>query len=99
MFKLTLYTMPRCMRCRLTKRWLASHNTPFMTVLLDPADKERQQATLDWLHNQLHAQQAPVVTITNDRGALIDHWTGFDVKRLAQYEPSLATPKATSISK
>ncbi|ANP74878.1 glutaredoxin family protein [Cryobacterium arcticum] len=62
---LTVYTLPNCIQCTLTKHALDEAGLAYETV-----DLTHDQAAVD-LVAQLGYRSAPVVTV----GA--DHWTGF----------------------
>lgn len=67
--KITVYTLPSCVQCRLTERRLADRALPFEHVSLeaDPAAAERFRAA-GYL-------QAPIVEVTT--GAESIRWSGF----------------------
>lgn len=61
----TVYTLPVCQQCTMTKNWLTKHNIPFGTV--DITTSPEAQA----LVKQLGYKSAPIIV------AGADHWTGF----------------------
>ena len=75
---ITVYTTPACPQCITTKRWLAKYGIDHLTV--DIADTP---AARELIVDELGYLSAPVVTLTDEAGVLVDHWSGFLPDRLA----------------
>ena len=75
---ITVYTKPACPQCITTKRWLAKYGIDHLTV-----DITDTPAARDLIVDELGYLSAPVVTITDEAGVLVDHWSGFQPDRLA----------------
>lgn len=67
----TVYTLPACVQCESTKKYLTSKNVEFQVV-----DLTEDASAMDKV-KELGYQAAPVV-IAGD-----DHWSGFRPDRLA----------------
>ena len=65
----TLYTLPNCVQCNLTKRELDKHGVNYTLVDLT------QDATAADYVRSLNHQQAPVVVIATSTQPV--HWSGF----------------------
>lgn len=80
MATVTVYTLPSCRQCDMTKKWLAREGVPYGTVDLseDPQALEAVKA--------LGYNGAPVV-IVNDDGDLKNekHWYGFRPDMLKEF--------------
>jgi glutaredoxin-like protein NrdH len=66
----TVYTLPACVQCDSTKRFLSKNNVPFEVV-----DLSQDPEAMDLVKN-LGYQAAPVV-VSGD-----DHWSGFKPDKL-----------------
>ena len=75
---ITVYTKPACPQCITTKRWLAKRGIDHLTV-----DITDTPAARELIVDELGYLSAPVVTITDEAGVLVDHWSGFRPDRLA----------------
>ena len=69
---ITVYTLPRCVQCDATKRWLDDRNVHYNSVDLrtDPVAKQKIDA--------LGFRSAPVIEADGH-----DPWSGFDPAKLA----------------
>lgn len=67
----TVYTKPSCVQCNMTHRRLKALNIPSTSV-----DLTQDPAALAYTKG-LGYMQAPVVTITDEEGNLLEHWSGF----------------------
>ena len=71
-----VYTLPNCVQCVQTKRWLDKKGVHYTTVdLADPANTVVRDTV-----RALGHMQAPVVTIGDDT-----HWSGFRPDLLAEH--------------
>jgi glutaredoxin-like protein NrdH len=66
----TVYTLPSCVQCESTKKYLAKMDIPFETV-----DLAEDEVAMD-LVRSLGYQAAPVVVFGDD------HWSGFRPDKL-----------------
>ena len=75
---LTVYTLPNCVQCIQTKRWLDKKGVHYTTVdIADPANINDYEAV-----RALGYKAAPVVAIGTDYEA---HWSGFRPDLLAEH--------------
>lgn len=73
MLSITVYTKPDCVQCAATERRLGA--TPYGIE-----DAQSSEATA--LIAELGHMRAPVVTLTDRHGKVIDHWSGFNPDRI-----------------
>lgn len=73
MLSITVYTKPACVQCTATERRLGS--TPYATAEAQSPDAAALIATLGHM-------RAPVVTLSDRHGRIIDHWSGFNPDRI-----------------
>lgn len=76
---LTLYTTPACTQCALTRRVLDRAGTPYTTV-----DLSVDMDAYRFVTRTLGYRSAPVVYAVYPDGH-IEHWAGFQPKRLETY--------------
>lgn len=74
---ITVYTLPSCVQCDMTKKWLTSRGLTFETVDLS------QDAAAYEAVQELGYKAAPVVIVAN--GGYEAHWSGFQPARLAEH--------------
>ena len=77
--QITVYSLPNCSQCRMTKMWLDKNGIEYKTVdlLTSPDDAAAVQA--------LGYTAAPVVIVSNGDPETDIHWFGFNVGFLAKY--------------
>ena len=73
---ITVYTKPACVQCNATKKQLDKIGADYQTV-----DITQQPDALD-LVKGLGYHAAPVVIVTDDTGAMLDHWSGYRAERI-----------------
>lgn len=76
---ITVYTLPRCVQCTATKRWLDKRGIEYTTVDLtqSPDDYAAVKA--------LGYNAAPVVIVSNGDPEMDLHWYGFNDVLLERY--------------
>lgn len=79
----TIYTTPNCPQCMMTKKFLDRRATPYFAV-----DLATNKAARTLVMDTLGYRAAPVVTITNKTGDIIQHFNGFRPDLLAEYAPT-----------
>lgn len=75
---ITVYSRPPelCRACWATERRLNARKVSYTKVLVDEDDSAKEfVATMGYT-------QAPVVVVTDERGAVVDHWSGFSEKKI-----------------
>lgn len=79
---ITLYTTPRCVQCKPTKKWLDDRDIPYREVDLttSPEDAEAIKA--------LGFTQAPVVIVSTGDPETDLMWSGFRPDNLTKYTHS-----------
>ena len=79
--KITVYSTPKCVQCKMTKDWLDDHGIEFDPVDLPSAPESVQEAVM-----ALGYLRAPVV-IVNDNGDTQNekHWYGFRPDLLEEF--------------
>lgn len=70
--KVTVYTMPHCAQCDMTKKLLTRDNVVFSEV-----DVSTDTEAYDYI-TSLGYKQAPVVVVNDDL-----HWSGFRIDKIA----------------
>lgn len=73
---ITVYGRPGCHSCRATRRILARQGTPFQYI--DLAENPEHMPVI----RELGYASLPVVTITNDAGEIVEHWSDFRADRI-----------------
>lgn len=73
---ITVYSKPCCQQCTATKRKLDAFDVLYETIDIteDPGAEQ--------LVKRLGHQQAPVVVVRDNSGAITDHWSGFRPDRI-----------------
>ncbi|AMU55783.1 glutaredoxin domain-containing protein [Mycobacteroides abscessus] len=79
----TVYTLPACAQCQMTKKQLVAHQIPYREVRLDVAGHARERL------RELGYATAPVVETPT--GEL---WGGFRIERIRAYAETLSDPAA-----
>lgn len=77
--RITVYTLPNCVQCRATTRWLDERKIPHATI-----DLSQDAAAEEAVRSRGYAQ-APVVHVTRPDGT-VGHWGGFNPTLLAALE-------------
>lgn len=78
--QITLYSLPDCSQCNMTKRWLDRAGVEYRTVMLDQSPEDA--ATMA----RLGYKQAPIVIVDSEDDMFESGaWTGFDPDMLAKY--------------
>ena len=72
---ITVYTQPDCRGCAATKRWLVKRGQPFVEL--------SARLHIEWLRAHGYTS-APVVTVTDAQGKVVDSWAGYQPARLKQ---------------
>lgn len=72
--KITVYTKPNCMPCRMTKRMLDDSRVPYKTV-----DVEADETAAEYLRG-LGIKEMPVVEVDLPDG--VDRWSGHRADQL-----------------
>ena len=80
---ITVYTTPACPQCMMTKKFLDLRGTPYLAVDLTDNDTARALVM-----DTLGYRAAPVVTVTNNTGDIIQHFNGFRPDLLAEHTPT-----------
>lgn len=75
----TVYTKPSCVQCTATYRKLDNLGIPF-----EPKDVSVSDEDLAYIKG-LGYLQAPVVTVFDETGALVDHWSGYRPDRISAH--------------
>lgn len=79
---ITVYSLPNCMQCEMTKKAFERAGIAFEAVMLN----ETQNASaLEWIQSDLGYSSAPVVWVEDGSGQ--NHWSGFRpdlIKRLCK---------------
>ena len=78
---IVVYTMPNCMPCDMTKKFLTRDNREFSTIDLSTDTQAYEFVT------SLGYKQTPVVYVSED-----NHWAGFRVDKLAALREPEITP-------
>lgn len=74
---ITVYTKPGCVQCVATERYLDKSDINYDTVNL-----AEDQALIEWITEELHYAQAPVVWVDDGTGQ--SHWSGYRPGKLAE---------------
>lgn len=72
----TIHTLPDCVNCDRTEQFLTHSGIPHDSTPLPETDPIRDLIT------EHGYQSAPIVTVTDDTGKLIDHWAGLRPDRI-----------------
>lgn len=75
----TLYSLPNCIQCNMTKRWLDRAGVEYATVMLNESPEDAAAVAA------LGYRRAPVVVVSNGDPETDLHWSGFDPDLLAKY--------------
>ncbi|MFV0433049.1 MAG: glutaredoxin-like protein NrdH [Leucobacter sp.] len=78
--KITVYSAPQCMQCKLTQRALDEQGIDY-----DVVDLSENPDALDYVKNGLGFSQAPVVETPSDS------WAGFQPGRIKDLGPTQPT--------
>lgn len=84
MKQVTLYSLPRCVQCGATKRWLDKAGVEYATVMLNESPDDAAAVSA------LGYKQAPVVIVSNGDPETDIHWGGFNPDFLAKYAGEIA---------
>lgn len=79
----TVYGKNPCVQCNATYRTLDKKGIPFSKVNI-MADEEAHI----YVTQELGHQQAPVVTVKDDEGTLLDHWSGYNEDKIVALAPA-----------
>ena len=77
--KVTVYTLPVCQQCNMTKRWLDQRGIEYSTVDLS-TDAQAAEAV-----KFLGYLAAPVIVVSNGDPETDLHWSGFHPANLSRY--------------
>lgn len=79
--KITVYSTPKCVQCKLTKNWLEDNGIEFDAVDLPSAPESVQEAV-----KELGYLRAPVVIVNDDGDTKNEkHWYGFRPDLLEEF--------------
>lgn len=81
----TIHTIPDCVNCDRTEQFLTRSDIPHEAIPLADAGAIRDLIT------ECGYTQAPVVTVTDDTGRLLEHWAGLRPDRILALKTTLAT--------
>lgn len=81
---ITVYTLPICPQCNLTKRWLDRAGATYTAIDLSTSPDDAAAVT------ELGYKQAPVIVVSNGDPETDIHWTGFNPDFLARYTGAAA---------
>lgn len=77
---ITLYSLPDCSQCNMTKRWLDRAGVEYRTVMLDQSPDDKA------LMDRLGYKQAPIVIVDSEDDMFESGaWSGFRPDELAKY--------------
>lgn len=82
--QITLYSLPDCSQCRMTKRWLDRAGVEYKIVYLDQSPEDAAAVAA------LGYQRAPVVIISNGDPETDIHFGGFNIDFLNKYAGAIA---------
>ena len=73
--KIKVYSTPRCMQCKITKKVLDKYGVEYESIELKSGEERPEEVKA--------FQSAPVVVVTNkDDGEIISSWSGFSESRI-----------------
>lgn len=81
---ITLYTLPNCFQCNLTKKWLNRAGTEYTAIDLNASADEAAAIA------ELAYTQAPIIVVSNGDPETDIHWSGFQPDHLNKYCGELA---------
>lgn len=84
MKQITVYTLPNCFQCNLTKKWLDRAGVEYTTVDLNASPDDAAAIA------ELGYKQAPIIVVSNGDPETDIHWSGFQPDHLARYVEGLA---------
>lgn len=81
----TIHTLPDCVNCERTEQFLTRSGIPHIIIPLANTGPIRDLITR-------HAYtSAPVVTVTDDTGRLLEHWAGLRPDRIIALKTTILT--------
>lgn len=79
MRSITLYSLPNCVQCGATKKWLDRAGVEYATVMLNESPDDAAAIA------ELGYKQAPIVIVSNGDAETDIHWGGFNPDFLKKY--------------
>jgi len=83
---ITVYTLPACVQCETTKRYLDKQGVNYTVVDISTSEDAHKRVT------DLGYSQAPVVSVNNGD----QHWSGFRLDKLQYVSYSVHNPEKIS---
>ena len=81
---ITVHTLPYCVQCGATFRWLNKLGIPHTRVDMSQDPEARDMVSA------LGFTAAPVVIVTDEDGTIVDKWSGFQPGKINAYTPQAA---------
>lgn len=76
---ITIYTLPNCFQCNLTKKWLDRAGAEYTTIDLSRSVDDAAAVA------ELGHKQAPIIVVSTGDPETDLHWSGFQPDHLNKY--------------